>query len=318
MTTLATQTVRLGTRPSPMAMEQTGRFALAFRARYPDVTLDTVKITSEGDAHRGPLHEIGGKGAFTRRADEHLLDGRVRATIACAKDLPGAHDRAPGIAVGAVLPREDVRDVLVRPAGQPPTTLADLPPGTRVGTSAPRRAALLRALHPHLVPVPIRGNADSRLARLDSGTLGAEVMIAALAGLRRLGLADRISEILDPTVWLPAAGAGIVVIEHRADDLPTRALLTPLTHTPTQVLLEAERATLAALHGGCQTAASAHATLDERARLVTVHAVVLDPAGGAPLRAGATGPADDPVGTGLRAGQRLLGAGAGRLLGVRP
>ncbi|WP_404952727.1 hypothetical protein [Streptomyces sp. 147326] len=95
MTTLATQTVRLGTRPSPMAMEQTGRFALAFRARYPDITLDTVRITSEGDAHRGPLHEIGGKGAFTRRADEHLLDGRVRATIACAKDLPGAHNRAP-------------------------------------------------------------------------------------------------------------------------------------------------------------------------------------------------------------------------------
>ncbi|MFF3430265.1 hypothetical protein [Streptomyces sp. NPDC002602] len=131
------------------------------RSHIPDVTLDIHTITFEGDIHRGPLSQIGGKGAFTRRADEHLLDGRVSATVACAKDLPSAHDRASGITVGAVLPREDARDVLVLPAGHPP--------GTRVGTSAPRRAALLRALYPKLTPVPIRGNADSRLARLDAG-----------------------------------------------------------------------------------------------------------------------------------------------------
>ncbi|MFC5228015.1 hypothetical protein [Streptomyces fimbriatus] len=99
--------------------------------------------------------QIGGKGAFTRRADEHLLDGRVEATIACAKDTPGPHDRAPGITIGAVLPREDVRDVLVLPAGRPPVNLDALPPGTHVGTSAPRPAALLKALHPQIVPVPI-------------------------------------------------------------------------------------------------------------------------------------------------------------------
>ncbi|MFF5488674.1 hypothetical protein [Streptomyces virginiae] len=115
MTTLVTRTVRLGTRPSPMALEQTGRFADTFRTRHPGVTLDILKITSEGDAHRGPLSQIGGKGAFTRRADEHLLDGRVTATIACAKDLPRPHDRAPGMTVGAVLAREDARDVLVFP-----------------------------------------------------------------------------------------------------------------------------------------------------------------------------------------------------------
>ncbi|MFJ6479133.1 MULTISPECIES: hypothetical protein [unclassified Streptomyces] len=127
-----------------------------------------------------------------------LLVGRVSATIACAKDLPGAHDRAPGITVGAVLPREDARDVLVLPAGHPPATLTDLPPGTRVGTGAPRRTALLRALYPKLTPVPIRGNADSRLVRLDAGELGADVMIAALAGPQRLGFTDRASEVLDP------------------------------------------------------------------------------------------------------------------------
>ncbi|KUN02089.1 hypothetical protein AQI95_28850 [Streptomyces yokosukanensis] len=301
-----------------MAMEQTGRFATAFRARYPDVTLDIVKITSEGDRHNGPLAQIGGKGAFTRRADEQLLDGRVDATIACAKDLPSPHDRIPGICVGAVLPREDVRDVLVLPASHAPATLAELPPGTRVGTSAPRRAALLAALYPMLVPVPIRGNADTRLAALDADTLGADVMIAALSGLRRLGLADRAAQILDPSVWLPATGAGIVVIEHRSDDHTTQRLLAPLSHTATHTLLDAERAALACLHGSCLTAASAYATLDEAADAITMHAAVLDPAGGTPIRTARTGPGDQPESVGRQAAEQLLAAGATRLLGTQP
>ncbi|MFE6104694.1 hydroxymethylbilane synthase [Streptomyces laurentii] len=313
-----TRSLRLGSRPSPMALEQTGRFAQAFRTRYPHMSLDIVAITSEGDQHRGPLAQIGGKGAFTRRADERLLDGRIEATIACAKDLPSPHDRKPGITAGAVLPREDSRDALVLPAGHPAATLATLPPGTRVGTSAPRRAALLKALHPKLVAVPIRGNADRRLRDLDSGVLGADVMIAALAGLRRLDLADHAAEILDPTVWLPASGAGIVVIEHRADDHATGDLLAPLTHSPTRILLDAERAALAALHGNCLTAASVHATLGPTADLVTVHAVVLDPEGGAPIRTTTTGPADQPTVVGQRAARYLLDAGADRFLGARP
>lgn len=318
MTTLVTRAVRLGTRPSPMAMEQTGRFADTFRTQHPGTTLDIIKITSEGDAHRGPLSQIGGKGAFTRRADEHLLDGRVTATIACAKDLPGPHDRAPGMTVGAVLPREDARDVLVLPAGQPPTTLAELPPGTRVGTSAPRRAALLRALYPKLTAVPIRGNADSRLAALDEDRLGADVMIAALAGLRRLGFAHRVTEILDPTVWLPAAGAGIVVIEHRADEPDIAQLLDAVTHPPTRTLLDAELSVLSALEGGCLTAASAHAVLDPDTGRVTVHAAVLDPAGGPALRSSAHGPGDHAADIGRQAGRALLEAGAARLLAVTP
>ncbi|MGW2436473.1 hydroxymethylbilane synthase, partial [Streptomyces goshikiensis] len=237
------------------------------------------------------------------------------ATIACAKDVPGPHDRSPGIVIAAVLPREDTRDVLVPPAGHPATTLAELPPGTRVGTSAPRRSALLKALHPTLVQVPIRGNADSRLRALDEGRLGADVMIAALAGLRRLGHEDRASEILDPAVWLPAAGAGTVIVEHRSDDPATGGLLAPLTHAPTRILLDAERAALATLHGGCLTAASAHATLDAVSGVVTVHAAVLDPAGGTPLRASASGPATTPSTVGQDAGRQLLSAGAARLLG---
>ncbi|MFB8085798.1 hydroxymethylbilane synthase [Streptomyces sp. NPDC055992] len=315
MTTTTTRPFRLGTRPSPMAMEQTGRFAELFRAHHPETDLDIVSITSEGDQHPGPLTQIGGKGAFTRRADIRLLDGRVEATIACAKDLPGPHDRAPGITVGAVLPREDARDALVLPLGHAPTTLAGLPPGTRVGTSAPRRAALLRALYPGLVPVPIRGNADSRLARLDAGTLGVDVMLAALAGLRRLGHAERATQILDPAHWLPASGAGIVVVEHRTGDDTSAKLLAPLTHTPTRVVLDAERAALATLGGGCLTAASVHAVHTPGSETVTVHAVVLDPAGGTPVRTSASGPAGDAARTGRRAGQQLLHAGAARLLG---
>lgn len=311
-----TRRLRMGTRPSPMAMEQTGRVARALRLQHPDLELDILQITSEGDQHHGPLTDIGGKGAFTRRADQHLLHEQVEATIACAKDIPGPHDRAPGITVGAVLPREDVRDVLVLPAGHPAATLDDLPAGTRIGTNAPRRAALLKAFHPHLVPVPIRGNADTRLNALDAGTLGADAMIAALAGLRRLGLADRASQILDPTVWLPATGAGIVVIEHRTDDDTTGRLLNPVTHPATHVLLKAERAALAVLHGGCLTAASVHATLDAATGDLTVHAVVLDPAGGTPLRSVTTGSAADPVRVGHHAGNQLLKDGAARLLGA--
>ncbi|MGW5341640.1 hypothetical protein [Streptomyces sp. NPDC004050] len=148
------------------------------------------------------------KGAFTRNADRYLLDGRVQATIACAKDVPGPHDRSPGISIGAVLPREDTRDALVLPAGHPAATLAELPPGTRVGTSAPRRSALLKALHPKLVQVPIRGNADSRLRRLDEGTLGADVMIAALAGLRRLGHEAGLPRSSTPPCGCPRPGRG--------------------------------------------------------------------------------------------------------------
>lgn len=219
--------------------------------------------------------------------------------------------------VAAVLPREDVRDVLVLPAGHRSVTLAELPPGTRVGTSAPRRAALLASLYPGLVPIPIRGIADSRLNRLDHGRLGADVMIAALASLRRLGLEDRASEVLDPTVWLPAAGAGIVVVEHRADDTATGELLAPLTHPATRTLLDAELAVLAELGGGCLTAASAHATLDDTGCL-TVRAAVLAPAGGPTLRAEASGPAEQAAETGRKTALALLDAGAGRLLAATP
>ncbi|MFI0219966.1 hydroxymethylbilane synthase [Streptomyces lydicus] len=308
-------TVRLGTRPSPMPLEQTGRFTNAFRARYPQAFLDIVEIISEGDRHPGPLSAIGGKGAFTRNADRHLLDGRVQATIACAKDVPGPHDRSPGITVGAVLPREDTRDALVHPASQPAAKLAELPPGTRVGTSAPRRAALLKARHPTLVPVPIRDNADSRLAKLDDGTLGVDVMIAPPG--RPAPPRPRTPDHRDPrpTLWLPAAGAGIVLVEHRTDDPATGNLLTPLTHAPTRIALDAERAALATLHGDYLTAASAHATLDRTASLVTVHAAVLGPAGGTPLRATASGPTTAAAAVGQEAGHQLLAAGADRYLG---
>ncbi|MET9658126.1 hydroxymethylbilane synthase, partial [Streptomyces sp. NPDC006510] len=192
---------------------------------------------------------------------------------------------------------------------------ADLPPGTRVGTSAPRRAALLHALYPELVPVPVRGNADSRLSGLDAGTLGVDVMIAALAGLCRLGLDERASQILDPAQWLPASGAGIVAIEHRADDRDTGSLLATLTHGPTRIVLDAERAALATLHGSCLTAASVHAVHDPVAESVTVHAVLLDPDGGPPIRTTTSSPATQATHTGQRAGHQLLDAGAAALLG---
>nr|WP_191134225.1 hypothetical protein [Streptomyces sp. col6] len=261
---------------------------------------------SRTDRREGGLHPQGRHQAPRRagRGHHRLRQGPARS----ARPRAG-HHRRRGPA------REDARDALVLPLGHAPATLAGLPPGTRVGTSAPRRAALLRALYPGLVPVPIRGNADSRLARLDAGTLGVDVMLAALAGLRRLGHAERATQILDPAHWLPASGAGIVVVEHRTGDDTSAKLLAPLTHAPTRVVLDAERAALATLGGGCLTAASVHAVHTPGSETVTVHAVVLDPAGGTPVRTSASGPAGDAARTGRRAGQQLLHAGAARLLG---
>ncbi|WP_424210679.1 hydroxymethylbilane synthase [Streptomyces sp. BI20] len=274
--------VRLATRPSPMALAQTEAFARRFRRTHPDRPLIVVQTVSLGDRHPGPLAEIGGKGAFTRRADSLLLAGEVDFTISCAKDLPGAHDRSPGIVLGAALPREDVRDAVVRPAcptGRTPVPLAELPAGARVGTSAPRRAALLRSRLPHLVPVPIRGNLDTRLALLDTGGAGLDALIVAHAGLARLGLAGRATEIWSPEYWPPAAGAGVIVVEHRAGDHAAAALLAPFDHAPTRLGLTAERAVLAGLRGDCATAASVVTTRLPDGRL-RIRAELLDPDGG--------------------------------------
>ncbi|MFF4531616.1 hydroxymethylbilane synthase [Streptomyces sp. NPDC001407] len=311
-----TPVVRVGSRNSPMARWQTDWCIELLSKAHPDTRFETITMASKGDRYHGPLSRIGGKGAFVKVLDCALLDGELDVTVSCVKDLPSPHDRQPGVSIGAVLERGDARDALDLPAGQPPCALAELPRGARIGTSAPRRIAQLRQRHPHLEPVLVRGNADTRIARLDDGSSGLDALLVAYAGLHRLGQPHRATQILDPTLWLPASGAGMVVAEYRTGDTTIRDLLAPITHPPTATALTAERATLATLHGNCMTAASVHATLT--GDTVTVHAAVFAPDGHTSIRTQATGTVDQPDAVGRRAAEQLLHDGAAALLHALP
>jgi hydroxymethylbilane synthase len=243
-----------------MAMHQTAVATELLRTHHPDLDITIVPMTAAGDRHKGNLADIGGKAAWVRELDAALVAETVDATVSCAKDLPSPHDRNPGTAIGAVLARDETRDALVLPLGTSRARLADLPTGAVIGTSAPRRAAQLAALQPDLAIKPIRGNANTRLSLLDqSGEYDA--LILAAAGLERIGAADRASELLPSATMCPAAGAGIVVIEHRAGDADLADLLRPLTDPPAYWALTAEKAVLAALEGNCQSAVAACAAI---------------------------------------------------------
>ncbi|GHG75167.1 hydroxymethylbilane synthase [Streptomyces griseocarneus] len=308
--------VRVGSRNSTMARRQTDWCVELLSKAHPGIRFEISTMASQGDRYQGPLSRIGGKGAFVKALDRALLDGEMDVTVSCVKDLPSPHDRQPGVSIGAVLERGDVRDALVVPAGRPPRALADLPRGARIGTSAPRRIAQLRQRHPRLEPVLVRGNADTRIARLDDGSSGLDALLVAYAGLHRLGRTHRATQVLDPAQWLPASGAGMVVAEYRTGDTTIRELLAPITHPATATALAAERATLATLRGNCMTAASAHATLT--GTTVTVDAAVFAPDGHTCLRARATGPLQQPEEVGRRAAEQLLHHGAAALLHALP
>ncbi|WP_424892264.1 hydroxymethylbilane synthase [Streptomyces sp. XH2] len=311
-----TAVVRVGSRNSPMARWQTDWCVELLSKAHPDICFEITTMASQGDRYHGPLSRIGGKGAFVKALDRALLDGELDVTVSCVKDLPSPHDRPPGVSIGAALERGDARDALVLPASRPPCALAELPRGARVGTSAPRRIAQLRQHHPRLEPVLVRGNADTRIARLDDGSSKLDALLVAYAGLHRLSQTHRATQILDPTLWLPASGAGMVVAEYRTGDTTTRDLLAPISHPATATALTAERATLAALRGNCMTAASVHATLT--GDTVTVHAVVFAPDGHTAIRTQATGAVHQADTVGRRAAEQLLHDGAAALLHALP
>ncbi|WP_448584898.1 hydroxymethylbilane synthase [Thermaurantiacus sp.] len=239
--------IRLGSRGSPLARAQTALAAAALAGQGIDST--AVTIETAGDRVRDrPLAELGGKAVWTKELDEALSDGRIDAAVHSLKDV---ETRLPeGLALAAVLPRADPRDRLVGAA-----TLAALPPGARVGTSSPRRAAQLRHRRPDLEPVLLRGNVATRLARVADGHVDATFLAAA--GLDRLGIAAGIP--LDPAEFLPAAAQGIIGITARADDRQTLARLATIDDGATHLAAVAERAVLAGIGGSCRTAIAVHA-----------------------------------------------------------
>ena len=239
--------VLIATRGSELALRQARQVQQAFAARGIPSELRT--FATVGDKRNDePLASIGAKGLFTHELEEALAKGTVDCCVHSLKDLP---TEAPdGLPVLAVLEREDPRDALVVNSNLSAESLADLPRGSRVGTSSLRRRAQLLSLHPDLEVVELRGNVPTRLRKVDDGQVHAAILAAA--GLHRLDSHQRIAAYLDAPVWLPAAGQGAIAIQGRADDGPLRETIESLMHKPTWIAVRAERAFLAALEGGCQ------------------------------------------------------------------
>jgi hydroxymethylbilane synthase len=259
--------------------------------------IEIVAIKTSGDTivHL-PLSEVGGKGLFTKELDLALLAGNIEMAVHSAKDLPTI--LSAGIEITGYLPRADVRDAWISPHAPHPLKL---PPGSVVGTASLRRGAMLRRLRPDLKIALLRGNVETRLAKVARGEVAATLL--ALAGLKRLGLDAAATAVLDVREFVPAAGQGAIAITTRAGDSAARAFLAPVVDAATGVALTAERAFLRVLDGSCKTPIGAHARVE--AGNIAFHAIVLKPDGSRFFETAASGPLADAESLGEAAGQEL-------------
>ncbi|MGC4880011.1 hydroxymethylbilane synthase [Micromonospora sp. DT43] len=255
--------LRIGTRNSPMALAQAERVRRMLADRHPEVAVDVVSMSTSGDRWLGDLAALGGKGAFTKEVDAALLAGDVDVVVHCVKDVPGDRPVPAGTVMAAYLTRDDVRDCLVHPGG---LRIEQLPAGSRIGTSAVRRIAQLALHWPHLVPVAVRGNANSRLAKLDAGD-PYDALLLAVSGLERIGRADRITHPIDVDTMVPAVGSGTLVLQCRDDDTSTRDLVAGLGDQRTARETMAERTLLHILQGNCHSPIAALARTEPDGRL---------------------------------------------------
>ncbi|TFV76875.1 hydroxymethylbilane synthase [Blastococcus sp. CT_GayMR19] len=309
-----TGTLRLGTRASALARAQSQTVADALTA-VTGIPVELVHIVTEGDRSSAAIAQLGGTGVFVTAIRRALLQGSIDLAVHSYKDLPTAAE--PGLILAAVPGREDPRDALVARDG---LTLGELPPGSRIGTGAPRRVAQLRALGLGLDVVPIRGNVDSRVARV-LGTDGADLdaVVLARAGLARLGRLDAITETLDPLQVLPAPAQGALALECRTSDARTRELLGRLEDPAARACVAAERSTLAALEAGCSAPVAAYAEVaegDDGPELF-LRASVTSIDGSDAVRGSATGPLSGAVALGRELAAELLDRGAAALMAVR-
>ena len=241
------------TRRSQLALAQSRAFVASIARLEPLLAIEELTVTTTGDRIQDrPLSEVGGKGLFVKEIEQSLLDGQADLAVHSSKDIPG--ELMPGLYLSCFPEREDARDVLVSRSG---AKLAELPAGARVGTTSLRRSVQLRAARPDLVIEPIRGNVDTRLRKCEEGVVDAIVL--ARAGLVRLGLAERATEVLDVTVSLPAIGQGALGVEQREGDERVARLLARVNHPPTALAVAAERGVMKAVSGDCQTPVAAYA-----------------------------------------------------------
>jgi hydroxymethylbilane synthase len=309
---MASRPLCIGTRGSLMALYQAGlvrdRLAAAHADLAAEGAIELVVIRTTGDRVQDRrLAEIGGKGLFTKEIEEALFDRRVDLAVHSLKDV---ETRLPeGLDIVCVLPRDDPRDAFLSTQS---ATFAGLPHGAVVGTASLRRRAQLLRRRPDLRVVPFRGNADTRLRKLDAGEVDATLL--ALSGLQRLGLVARVGEVLPPSVMLPAVGQGALAIECRSDHEEARRLLAPLHDPASAACVAAERAMLAALDGSCRTPIAGLATID--GNVLTLEGLLIAPDGDSEWRARLSGPSDDAATIGIDVGARLRrDAGPGFVFG---
>ncbi len=294
---------RLGTRGSPLALAQARevrvRLAAAHAALAEEAAVEIVVIKTTGDSVQDrTLAEIGGKGLFTKEIEEALLDGRIEAAVHSMKDVPTWLPE--GLMIGAVQPREDPRDALLSARGD---SLAALPKGAVVGTASLRRQAQVLLARPDVNVVPFRGNVQTRLRKLAEGEVDATLL--ALAGLKRLDLAERATAVLEPEEMLPAVAQGAIGIEVRRDDAQTLGLLAPLDDRDSARRVAAERACLEVLDGSCRTPIAALAEIAGEAGDLRLRALVCMPDGTRVERAERRGASADAVSLGRDAGAEL-------------
>ena len=300
------KTLRIATRKSALALWQANHVQDLLKEAHPGIEIELVKIVTQGDRILDrPLSEIGGKGLFLKELERAMLDGEADLAVHSMKDVPA--EMAEGLVLDAVLPRANPYDALVSRGGQ---MLADLPAGSRVGTSSLRRKSQLLALRPDLEVADLRGNVDTRLRKLDEGQYDA--IILACAGLQRLGLGERITETLQQPDWLPASTQGIIGLQCRQDDSDTRSLIEPLADSDTMVVASAERAVARVLEATCQVPLAAHAVLESGT--VRLKSIVSTTDGKESIRASGEAPASDAVALGERVAADLLSNGAGRII----
>jgi hydroxymethylbilane synthase len=302
---MSAEPLRLGTRRSPMAIVQAQLVADAV-TRLTGREVELVGITSQGDVSSQPVTQIGGTGVFVSALRTAVLAGEVDFAVHSLKDLPT--EAAEGITLAAVPARDDPRDALVATGG---SKLADLPSGARIGTGSPRRAAQLLLLRSDLRPVPVRGNAGTRLAKMESGDL--EALVLGLAGLSRIGRLDAVTQIFEPDEMLPCAGQGALAVECSSSREDLVALLACVDDPPSRAATTAERTMLGALQAGCAAPVGAYAAGTDVLRL---RGMVVAADGGMALRSSASGSPAMAETIGHQVADELLRRGAGRYMAV--
>ncbi len=300
-------TIKIATRKSALALWQAEFVKAELEKNHPELRVELVPMTSRGDKILDvPLAKIGGKGLFVKELEQALLERRADIAVHSMKDVP--MEFPEGLGLGIICEREDPRDAFVSNRFQ---SLEELPVGAIVGTSSLRRQSQLLRLRPDLEITFLRGNVNTRLDKLDAGEYDA--IILAAAGLKRLEFGDRIASYLSPEQSLPAGGQGAVGIEYRTEDEHTLALLKPLHHQKTAWRVEAERAMNRRLEGGCQVPIGGYAELTDDGEL-HLRGLVANPDGSEIIEDEVTGSVTDAEQLGEQLADKLLAAGAGRIL----